>query len=208
VLSPKSPVVLPNGLDASAFSKRFNDEVLPKLKKFGSDGSGGSHITILPLLATCGDLVEKTCPFADTASAAMQDKDGGAVAPETAAMRIGGLLRQTRTIKLTQPTGGVPAGKRDYLGVLVSVGVRLEGLRDRRVVLRWSIWDVGSEHRLFGDWLASNLAYGLKAESDDDTVSLDLWIPMPKAKGKHYVRLTLDDQRGVHLDQKKTRSFK
>ena len=207
VLKPGSPVVLPTGLDRASFSDRFKNEVLPELQA-NAASSGQPPITVLPIRVACDDPVASTCPLGDAASAAMQDENGGAVSPEKAAQRIAGLLRQTRTISVQTATHGIPAGSRDYLGALVSVAVRLEGLRGRRVFLRWSIWDIGNQHRLYGDWLADNLAYRLKADTNDDKAALDLWIPMPKNKGRYYVRITLDDEHGVHLDQKRTHSFK
>jgi hypothetical protein len=70
------------------------------------------------------------------------------------------------------------------------------------VLVGWSIWDAGSEHRLFGRWLATNLAYRLKASSEKDVASLDIWVPLPKDEGPFFVRLTLtaDGTRLAHID--------
>ena len=77
------------------------------------------------------------------------------------------------------------------MGELVSVNIELEGLRGKFVYLSWSIFQKGSQTNLFGKWLNSFVAYRLQATTDDDTGSLEMWIPLPKMPGPYFIRLSL-----------------
>jgi hypothetical protein len=70
--------------------------------------------------------------------------------------------------------------------------VRSTGLPRRPVLLTWSMWQKNGEtRRLYGNWLNRNLAYRLKAITDRDTTTLDLWVPLPKPPGPYFVRIQL-----------------
>jgi hypothetical protein len=94
ILSADLPVVLPRGVNGSALSARFAQDVLPRIP---------SNEQLKSLPVNCEDLVVGTCPLGDVAVAAMQNQDGGAATPTTAARRLVGLLRATRTIRLLMP---------------------------------------------------------------------------------------------------------
>ena len=125
----------------------------------------------------CADRV--TMDYLVTANALAPD--GRVVPPDVAAQRVVTLLDTTRA----GPTGAEP------LGVVVATDVELSGLRGEPVLLTWAMWRSGEQARVHGDWLDDDLAYRLRATSDLDTVTLDLWIPLPPRPGAYVVRVAL-----------------
>jgi len=131
--------------------------------------------------------------------AAGTDAEGRPVSKEVAAQRLVSILRDTRSVS-------TPEGRRDPLGVVVDANVVLEGLHDRRLQVSWSIWSVGGNRRLFGQWLREVPAYYVTAESERETASFDFWVPIPKGRGKYEVRLLLRDGEAV-LASKRSAPF-
>jgi hypothetical protein len=123
---------------------------------------------------------------------AASDGEGNLVPPEVAAKRIIGVLGQTRTV--SEIPNNRNSGSRngsEPLGELVSLNMELVGLRGQPVFLSWSIFQTGDHNSLFGKWLNNFVAYRLEATTDDDTGSLDMWIPLPKVTGPYVIRLNL-----------------
>ena len=89
------------------------------------------------------------------------------------------------------PSSGAPSNKRDPLGELVSVNMELAGLRGQPVFLLWSIFQEGGHTSLFGKWLNNFVAYRLEATTNDDTGTLEMWIPLPKLPGPFFIHLSL-----------------
>jgi len=108
------------------------------------------------------------------------DLQGNPVSPDVAAERVVKVLKDARTTRRKEP-----------LGAVVSVDVELAGLRGKPVLLSWSMWQPTGEARLYGSWLNRNLAYRLKATTDRDTTTLDLWVPLPKPPGPYFIRIQL-----------------
>jgi hypothetical protein len=67
ILSADFPVVLPRGVNGSALSARFAQDVLPRIP---------SNEQLKSVTVNCEDLVVGTCPLGDVAVAAMQNQDG------------------------------------------------------------------------------------------------------------------------------------
>jgi hypothetical protein len=111
--------------------------------------------------------------------------DGTPVEPEVAAERLVKLLRNTRR------TDGGGSRAREPLGVFVTVNLDLIGLRDREVLLSWSMVGGNEAERVHGDWLNDNLAYVLKATSDRDSTFQLIWIPLPRSSGPFRVQVHL-----------------
>ena len=84
-----------------------------------------------------------------------------------------------------------PSNQIEPLGELVNVNVELSGLQGRPVFLSWSIFQKGGQSNLFGKWLSDFVAYRLEATTNDDTGTLEMWIPLPKQPGPYFIRLTL-----------------
>jgi hypothetical protein len=165
VLSPATPLAIPSRLkreDARTLSK--------KVVRLAKD-----QVTGCAANPDC----KKVADFIGIGHAL--DLEGNPVAPGVAAERVVKVLKDARTTQRKEP-----------LGVVVSVDVELAGLRDKPVLLSWSMWQKnGTTRRLYGNWLNRNLAYRLKASTDRDTATLDLWIPLPKPPGPYFVRMQL-----------------
>jgi hypothetical protein len=111
--------------------------------------------------------------------------NGEVVTPAAAAERLVELLADTRT------SSGPSAGKANLLGELVSVNFELSGLRGKPVYLKWYIFQKGSQGHLFGKWVDDFVAYRLEATTDDDTGTLQMWIPLPKVPGPYFLDFSL-----------------
>jgi hypothetical protein len=136
------------------------------------------------------------------------DPHGGVAPPVVAAKRLIRILTQTRTVSGesgNQSGGGpgnqsgAPSNKRDPLGELVSVNVELAGLQGQPVLLSWSMFPEGGHAHLFGNWLKNVAAYRLEATTNDDTGTLEMWIPLPKPPGPYFIHLSLTTLDGASL---------
>lgn len=114
------------------------------------------------------------------------DANGEQVTPAVAAQRLVDLLADTQT-----SGAGHSGSKEDLLGELVSVNFELSGLRGKPVYLKWYIFQKGSQSHLFGKWVDNFVAYRLEATTDDDTGTLQMWIPLPKAPGPYFLDFSL-----------------
>lgn len=114
------------------------------------------------------------------------DAHGDPVSKEVAARRLVRVLGHTRTVAQSD-------GRLDPLGVLVDANLHLQGLRDRTLDLRWSIYELGASGGLSVKWLREVEASHVIGHSDDYTVAVDFWVPMPKRRGDYVLRLTVTD---------------
>ena len=141
------------------------------------------------------------------------DQNGYLVAPWVAAQRLAGIFGHTQTVSgapsnnsgapsnnsgapsnnsgAPSNNSGAPSNNRDALGELVSVNMELAGLRGQSVFLSWSIFQEGGHTSLFGKWLNNFVAYRLEATTNDDTGTVEMWIPLPKLPGPFFIHLTL-----------------
>ena len=87
--------------------------------------------------------------------------------------------------------GNGPRPKRQPLGELISVNVELAGLQGQPVYLSWSIFQQSGPSHLSEKWLGNFVAYRLEATTNDDTGTLEMWIPLPKHRGPYFIQLTL-----------------
>jgi hypothetical protein len=69
--------------------------------------------------------------------------------------------------------------------------MELAGLRGQPVFLLWSIFQEGGHTSLFGEWLNNFVAYRLEATTNDDTGTVEMWIPLPKLPGPFFIHLSL-----------------
>ncbi len=107
---------------------------------------------------------------------AATDENGNQVDPEVQARRVLEILDDAR-----KSPGGEP------VGVLVTVDAVLVGLRDEPVQLRWAMWQETGGGRLHGGWLNDHLVYRMRPDTDRDSTTVDLWIPLPKTAGPFVV---------------------
>jgi len=147
------------------------------------DYTGEARHRVLDVLG-CGDGVPCVDPvtldYLVTANAL--DRGGDVVPPDVAAARVLALLGTARA----GPAAGEP------LGVVVTTELDLVGLRDEPALLTWSMWRQGGDVRLYRAWLDEDLAYRLRSTTDHDTVTLDLWVPLPTDPGPYVVRAALE----------------
>jgi hypothetical protein len=95
--------------------------------------------------------------------------------------------------------GGGGSPKWQPLGELISVDMELVGLQGQPVVLSWSIFQKDGPSHLSAKWIGNFVAYRLDATTNDDTGTLEMWIPLPKQHGPYFVRLTLITGAGASL---------
>lgn len=94
-------------------------------------------------------------------------------------------------------TGGGAGGqggtstKWEPLGELISINLELSGLMGQPVFLSWSIFQESGPNHLSSKWLGNFIAYRLLAATDDDTGTLEMWIPLPRQQGPYFVHLTM-----------------
>lgn len=117
--------------------------------------------------------------YALTASASV-DEDGNEVPPEVAAEQVVKLLTDSRVSEEKEP-----------IGALVTASVVLSGLRGRTAQLTWSMWPAGGGDRLNEGWFDSHLAYRLRPDTDHDTATVDLWVPLPTTAGPYVIDVDL-----------------
>ena len=102
----------------------------------------------------------------------------------------------------TRTAAGRAAGSgtlKQPLGELVSVNVELAGLQGQPVLLWWTIFQKGGQDRLPGEWDHNFVAYRLEATTNDDTGTLEMWIPLPKQPGPYFIHLTMTTPDGISL---------
>src|SRR5262245_15719240 len=87
--------------------------------------------------------------------------------------------------------GNGPGHKRQPLGELIGVNLELAGLQGQPVYLSWSIFQQSGTSHLSEKWLGNFVAYRLEATTNDDTGTLEMWVPLPKHRGPYFIRLTL-----------------
>jgi hypothetical protein len=113
--------------------------------------------------------------LAGLATSESVDASGNKVDPTVAAERVVKILEDPRKTARQEP-----------LGAIVMVDVPLSGLKDRPVSLTWAMWNATDGSRLPG-WLIERLAYELRAGTDRDSATVDLWVPLPTAGGRYIV---------------------
>lgn len=122
------------------------------------------------------------------------EQNGKNRSPSEAANVVANVLNDTQTVPAPARTGSQGAGhnaRRQPLGELVSVNMELAGLQGQPVFLSWSIFQESGHNRLFGKWLSNFVAYRLEATTENDTGTLEMWIPLPKPPGPYFIRVSL-----------------
>ena len=86
--------------------------------------------------------------------------------------------------------------KRQPLGELISADLELAGLKGQSVYLSWSIFQKGTARvTCLGNGSCYFVAYRLVATTNDDTGTLEMWIPLPQQPGSVFHSLDLDNWR-------------
>ncbi|MGH2775077.1 MAG: hypothetical protein ACRDJT_06545 [Actinomycetota bacterium] len=80
------------------------------------------------------------------------------------------------------------------LGVAISFDLTLEGLLNRKIDVRWSLFSAGRATMVPQDWLINRRALVAIPEATFDRASGEFWIPLPKKRGPYFVRVSAWDQ--------------
>jgi len=105
---------------------------------------------------------------------------------------------QGSRLSVATATGSQP--KLAPLGVVVNFTVEVEGYKGKRTPLRWSLFDAGTRARMPQEWLRDREAIKFVPEASVDRASSEVWVPLPRERGRYYVRLELFDDKGGRLD--------
>jgi hypothetical protein len=117
---------------------------------------------------------------------------GQVVKPLGCAKTIAEIFRDGASVSVgSGGQGGGGSIKRQPLGELLSVDLELAGLQGQSVFLSWSIFQENGPNNLSGEWIGNFVADRLQPTTNDDTGSLEMWIPLPEQHGPYFVTLTL-----------------
>jgi hypothetical protein len=111
------------------------------------------------------------------------DPDGNPLPPAVAAKTLAARFDAGRSAPLH--------GKRDPVGALVTVNMDLQGLRGQHLLLFWRLFPADGTRPLPHGWWKTTVAYRLTPGTDHDSASLDMWVPVPKAKGPYTINLIM-----------------
>jgi hypothetical protein len=134
--------------------------------------------------------------------------DGGAPTEREALQAARRLLRVLRSTRVrTSPSASASGGNQEVLGVTVNFDLQLEGFEGRRSEVRWSLYDARGNRRVPRDWLINRRVLSLKGKANEDRVSKEFWVPLPKRKGPFFVRVGAYDDQGNRMTYEDTKTF-
>ncbi|MUN06919.1 hypothetical protein GLX25_07290 [Agromyces luteolus] len=144
----------------------------------------GGPDAVAPLEATYGITVEDVkslniVPVSPARAVDANDPDRPELQPEEVEARLAKMFSAVAT---TQGDGVL-----NLLGHTVTVNYTLDGFAGVPLVLTWSI----SGPPVPGEWAASEVEYDIRATTDHDDGTLDLWVPDLKAGGAYVVTAKL-----------------
>ena len=106
--------------------------------------------------------------------------------------------RFARQVRVGPPSGG----KRQPEGQLVDVELSTTGFVKHCVYARWSLYrrlsDGGKRH-VPERWAVNRAAMFLRPDESPDEASGQFWVPLPKQRRTHFVRVALFDEAGNRL---------
>ena len=88
----------------------------------------------------------------------------------------------------------------------VNYKLTMTGFRGEAVRVRWELHRPGGGG-LPHDWLRKQRPATWEAEADQDSVSPNVWVPLPPEGGKLFVRLIAEDEDGVPVGRSNTPRF-
>jgi hypothetical protein len=129
------------------------------------------------------------CPVPEILIAGCVNQNGQIATALACAKSIAAILGDGASVPAG--SGGQGSVDRQPLGELISVDVELTGLQGQSIFLSWSIFPENASGSLPAKWSDNFVAYRLVPTTNDDTGSLEMWIPLPEQQGPYFVRLTL-----------------
>ena len=145
-----------------------------------------------------GDTCQTTPDDEDCAMKALAFK-APEESPAEVAERLVKFLKEVRKRKLE-------TGVSQPLGVIVNYKLTTTGYRGHTVHVRWELHRQGGGG-LPHDWLKRQRPASWEAEADQDSVSPNVWVPLPPQRGPLFVRLIAEDEDGVPLARSNTPRF-
>jgi hypothetical protein len=113
------------------------------------------------------------------------DPNGDPLPVEEAARNLAAQLEQVRSVP--------NEGKRDPVGVRVTVDLELEGLRGVDVYLYWRLLSAGGSNPVPEDLAVATPAFMITPGTDLDSASVDAWVPLPEDPGPYELELLVTD---------------
>jgi hypothetical protein len=95
--------------------------------------------------------------------------------------------------RIDQPTDGYTKALLARRGTLLDFRVRIEGFKDRRLVLKWELFD-----RVSGDQVEESTAIEVEATNQTNEATWQFWIPMPSKGGPFFAIVDLLEQKASH----------
>ena len=131
------------------------------------------------------------------------DDEGRPLPPAVAAAKLAARLTTGRSAPSQDKSA-----KLDPVGALVTVNIELGGLRSQSLLLFWRLFPTNGTLPLPKGWWKTTVAYRLTPGTDQDSASLDMWVPLPKARGSYTVDMILAlESNGARLASYETAAF-
>jgi hypothetical protein len=190
-------VVKPTG-DQSSLPGRIErvKEVDPKPEDFGALGGAAIDLSrarkdarhartaqqaLIDATDNCDKQLTAACLVVGSLVAgAQKDSLGRLVPDEVSRKRLVGLFGDMRVQQV--------AGHKEIMGAVVRFQLGLAGLREREVQVTWTLYGPGTLE-LSPRWVRANTAFRVKATTDDDSIPLSAFVPLPRHQGPFRVEL-------------------
>ena len=105
-----------------------------------------------------------------------------------------------------RPTGTLTAEQKREPGLVFLIEVRLRGGRDEEMPLRWQLYNGGGK-RVPGN-VYRQTPIGFVPRNQDHQRTARLWLPLPPAAGRYFVRFTVLNPKGETVDELSTDPFR
>ena len=150
-------------------------------------------------LGACGPTDENSdCAMLPIVSEIV-DPDGSAATAAEAARRVVSILRGARSIRTRSGT--------EVLGVTVDFDLTLTGYGSEDVRIAWSMYRPDGRP-LPTRWLREVTVLRIRIRGDEpEQVSGRFWVPLPRARARYKIQLTVYDGEGVARGHVRTRAF-
>jgi hypothetical protein len=95
--------------------------------------------------------------------------------------------------RLDEPTEGYAKAVLQRRGALLDFRVRIEGFKDRALVLKWELFD-----RRSGEQVDESTAIQIEATNQANEATWQFWIPVPGTGGPFFAIVELLEQKASH----------
>ena len=95
--------------------------------------------------------------------------------------------------RIDQPNDGYTKALLARRGALLDFRVRIEGFKDRTLVLKWELFD-----RQSGDQIDESTAIEVEATNQTNEATWQFWIPVPREGGPFFAVVDLLEQKPNH----------